>query len=56
MHDVEVGRCMARWYFEDEDASFAAIIATMERFPENSPVEVTFALVRRECGELGRAG
>ena len=52
MHNVDVGRCMARWYFDDEEAAYGSIIAAMERFPENSPVEVVFALARRECGDL----
>jgi len=56
MQRPETGRCVARWYYEGEDEALASILAAMARFPDNRPVEVIFALARRECGELTTAG
>ncbi len=56
MQNPEAGQCVARWYYEGEDEAFASILAAVARFPENRPVEVIFALARRECGELTAAG
>lgn len=52
LHDVETGRCIARWYFENEDTVYANIIRSMREFPEHRPVEVVFTLIQRECPEL----
>ena len=49
LHDVEAGRCISRWYDEDDLEQLGLIERSMSAYPDNRPVEIIFALVRREC-------
>jgi hypothetical protein len=49
LKDSEAGECVARWYFEDADQSYANIIENLERYPDHEPAVVVLALARREC-------
>ena len=49
LHDDASAVCVARWYFEDDGDVYRLILRSMETYPDHRPVEVVFALARREC-------
>lgn len=52
LRDVESGRCLSRWYANDEEQVFRNIERSMSAFPESRPAEVIFALARRACPDF----
>lgn len=52
LRDVEAGRCVARWYFDDEAAVFEQLLSGLAAYPDERPVAVIFAYARRACPNL----
>lgn len=52
LRDVEAGRCVARWYFEDEDTNFRQVVSGLAAYPDERPTAIIFAYARRACPEL----
>ena len=52
LRDVEVGRCVARWYFDDEETVFEQLLSGLAAYSDERPVSVIFAYARRACPNL----
>ena len=55
LRDSEAGRCMARWYFENQDEAFGDIESGLAVYPDERPVAVIFAYAKRACYNLTEA-
>ena len=52
LHDVEAGRCIARWYFEDDGRVWRRIAVSLEAHPDALPIQVILALAHQSCPGL----
>lgn len=52
LRDVEIGRCLARWYDNEDLDQLRLIEASFDQYPDNLPAEIMFALARRACPDL----
>jgi hypothetical protein len=52
LRDVEVGRCLTRWYDDEDRTQLRLIEASFDEYPNNLPAEIIFALARRACPDL----
>lgn len=47
----DIGQCVIDWYFGDKHAQRNGLIfASMERYPDHTPIVVLVALTQRACG------
>jgi hypothetical protein len=55
LQNEEQGRCVWQWLFDDYDVRKAAIVESMQRFPDHSPTSIIIAHLDKACGKLPRA-